>query len=57
MREDILRDLQREIHDRCQRESNRFGMGCYEHIAAVVKNAEILAGRYGADREVVMIAA
>lgn len=57
MREDILRDLQREVHARCQRESNRFGMGCYEHIAAVVKNAEILAGRYGADREVVMIAA
>ena len=37
MREDILRDLQREIYDRCQKESNRFGIGCYYHIAAVVK--------------------
>lgn len=57
MREDILRDLQREIYDRCQKESNRFGIGCYYHIAAVVKNAEILADKYGADKEVVMIAA
>ena len=57
MREDILRDLQREIYDRRQKESNRFGIGCYYHIAAVVKNAEILADKYGADKEVVMIAA
>ena len=57
MREDILRDLQREIYDRCQKESNQFGIGCYHHIVAVVKNAEILAGKYGADKEVVMIAA
>ena len=57
MREDILRDLQREIYDRCQKESNKFGIGCYYHIVAVVKNAEILAGKYGADKEVVMIAA
>ena len=28
MREDILRDLQREIYDRCQKESNKFGIGC-----------------------------
>lgn len=57
MREDILNYLQKEVYDRCQRETNRFGMGCYYHIVAVVKNAEILSEKYGADREIVMIAA
>lgn len=57
MQEDILRDLEQEIYNRCQKESNKFGIGCYYHIAAVVKNAEILADKYGADKEVVMIAA
>lgn len=57
MREDILKKLQQEIYDRCQKETNKFGMGCYYHIAAVVKNAEILAEEYGADKEIVMIAA
>ena len=57
MREDILKNVQKEIHDRCQKETNKFGMGCYYHIAAVVKNAEILAEKYGADKEIVMIAA
>ena len=57
MREDILRNLQQEIYDRCKKETNKFGIGCYYHIAAVVKNAEILAVKYGADKEVVMIAA
>lgn len=57
MREDILKGLQQEIYDRCQRETNEFGMGCYYHIAAVVQNAEILADEYGADKEIVMIAA
>jgi len=57
MREDILKDLQKEVYSRCQKETNKFGMGCYYHIAAVVKNAEILAENYGADKEIVMIAA
>lgn len=57
MREDILLDLQKEIYDRCQKETNEFGIGCYYHIVTVVKNAEILADKYGADKEVVMIAA
>ncbi len=57
MREDILEYLQNEIYNRCQKETNKFGMGCYYHIAAVVKNAEILAEKYGADKEIVMIAA
>lgn len=57
MRKDILENLQKEVYSRCQKETNKFGMGCYYHIAAVVKNAEILAGEYGADKEIVMIAA
>lgn len=57
MREDILGKLQKEIHQRCLAPTNKLGMGCYYHIAAVVKNAEHLAGKYGADKEVVMIAA
>ncbi len=57
MREDILKNLQKEVHDRCQKETNKFGIGCYYHIAAVVKNAEILADKYEADKEVVMISA
>lgn len=32
-------------------------MGCYYHIESVVKNAEILAEKYNADKEIVMIAA
>lgn len=57
MREDIGEKLQKELYDRCQKPENRFGMGCYYHIAAVVQNAELLAERYGADKEIVMIAA
>ena len=49
MRKDILKNLQQEIYDRCQKETNKFGMGCYYHIVAVVKNAEILAEEYGAE--------
>ena len=57
MRKDILENLQKEIYSRCQKETNKFGIGCYYHIVAVVKNAEILADKYGADKEIVMIAA
>ena len=57
MREDILEKLQNEIHNRCLAQTNKFGIGCYYHIVAVVKNAELLAHKYGADREIVMIAA
>ena len=57
MRNDILSNLQKDIYDRCQRETNKFGMGCYYHIVEVVKNAELLAEKYGADKEVVLIAA
>lgn len=57
MRTDILEYLQNEIYLRCRKPSNKFGMGCYYHIEAVVRNSEILAQKYGADKEVVMIAA
>lgn len=57
MRADILKYLEYEIYQRCKKETNKFGMGCYYHIVAVVKNAELLADKYGADKEIVMIAA
>lgn len=57
MRTDILEYLQNEIYLRCKKPTNKFGMGCYYHIEAVVKNGEILAEKYNADKEVVMIAA
>ena len=57
MRTDILQYLQKEVHTRCKLPTNKFGMGCYHHIEAVVKNAEVLAEKYHADKEVVMIAA
>ena len=49
MRNDIIDYLQKEVYSRCKQPTNKFGMGCYYHIEAVVKNAEILAGKYGAD--------
>ena len=52
MRKDILENLQHEIYDRCQKQTNKFGMGCYYHIIAAVNNAEILAEKYGADKEI-----
>ena len=57
MRTDIIHYLEEEIRRRCEKESNFFGMGGYHHIRAVVKNAVQLAGIYGADVEVVTIAA
>jgi len=57
MRTDILEYLRNEVYARCQRPENAFGMGCFHHIEAVVKNAELLAEKYQADKEVVMIAA
>lgn len=56
MRNDILEYLRNEIYLRCKKPANKFGMGCYYHIEAVVKNGELLAQKYGADKEIVMIA-
>ncbi len=57
MRDDIIEYLQREVKRRCESEKNFFGMGCYYHICAVVENAAFLAEKYGANVEVVTIAA
>lgn len=57
MRQDIINALEIEIKKRCESEKNFFGMGGYYHIKAVVKNAIILAENYGADVEIVTIAA
>ncbi|MBD5083483.1 MAG: HD domain-containing protein [Clostridiales bacterium] len=57
MRNDILNYLQGELRHRCEQPSNRFGIGLYGHIEAVVKNGALLAERYGADKEIVMIVA
>lgn len=57
MRTDIIEYLQKEVRRRCELPANRFGMGCYDHIEAVVKNAALLAQSCGADVEVVTIAA
>ena len=57
MREDILNYLCKEVEHRCKLPTNHFGMGCFYHIQAVVKNAEILADSYNADKEAVLIAA
>lgn len=57
MRQDIIEYLQSEIKRRCELPSNFFGMGCFYHIEAVVDNAVMLAKQFGADEEIVIIAA
>lgn len=56
MRTDIIEYLMNEIKRRCESENNFFGMGCYFHIQAVVKNAIYLSEQYHANTEVVIIA-
>lgn len=57
MRQDIIEYLQTDIKRRCELPSNFFGMGCFYHIKAVADNAAMLAKQFGADEEVVTIAA
>ena len=57
MRDDIIKYLKKEIKLRAENENNKFGIGVLYHIEAVVKNAEILADKYNADKEVCIIAA
>ena len=57
MRNDIIKYLKGEVYARCQTPENKFGIGCYYHIESVVKNAQLLAEKYEADQEVVIIAA
>ena len=56
MREDIIEYLKKEIYERSQGPGNKFGEGAYYHIEAVAKNGELLAKKFGADEEVVIIA-
>ena len=57
MRNDIIKYLSDEVKRRCEMPDNFFGIGGFYHIEAVVKNSELLADKYNADKEVVMIAA
>lgn len=57
MRNDIIDYLQKEVRKRCESPANKFGIGIYDHIKAVAKNAELLAEPLGADKEAVIIAA
>lgn len=57
MRQDIIDFLEQEVKERCESPNNFFGKDSYYHIKAVVKNATLLAKEYGADVEVVIIAA
>lgn len=57
MRNDIIEYLKKEVYSRAIKPDNKFGIGCYYHIEAVVKNAEILAKQFNADKEVTIIAA
>ena len=57
MREEIICALKKEVYERCCSEKNHFGFGIYAHIESVVRNASFLAKEYGADEEIVAIAA
>lgn len=57
MRTDIISYLEKEILKRSESESNKFGMGVYNHICLVVSNAANMADKYGADLEIVLISA
>lgn len=57
MRKDIVEVLEKIVLEKCGDENNFFGEGIGCHIQAVVKNAILLAEKYGADVEVVTIAA
>lgn len=57
MRDDIIDYLKKEITRRAENKNNKFGIGVLYHIEAVAKNAEILADKFNADKEVCIIAA
>lgn len=54
---DIVNYLENEIYTRANKPDNKFGIGCYYHIESVVKNAQLLAKKFGANEEIVTIAA
>lgn len=53
---DVIQEVEKEIRKRCASPENFFETAIV-HIEAVVKNAKELAGIYGADKEIVTIAA
>src|SRR5574344_716305 len=55
MRDDIINYLKAEVRNRAESENNKFGIGVLYHIEAVVKNAEILAEKYNADKKACII--
>ena len=57
MRDDIVKYLKIEVRNRAENKNNKFGIGVLYHIEAVVRNAEILANKYNADKEICIIAA
>lgn len=57
MRNDIIEYLKTEIKIRTENKNNKFGRGVLYHIEAVANNAELLANKYNADKEVCIIAA
>lgn len=57
MRKDIMEYLKSELRRRCESPSNKFGIGIYDHIKAVAKNAELLSRQLGANEEITVIAA
>lgn len=57
MREDIISYLSQEVYNRCRAPENMFGIGCFYHIRAVVKNGRLLAHKYDADEEIVILSA
>lgn len=57
MRDDIVEYLKKEVRNRAENENNKFGIGVLYHIESVVRNAEILANKYNADKEICIIAA
>ena len=57
MRDDIVKYLKTEVRNRAENKNNKFGIGVLYHIETVVRNAEILANKYNADKEICIIAA
>jgi len=55
---DVIEEIRKEIIKRCEGYENKCGYGAWtHHIKAVVDNAIILAEKYGADVEIVTLAA
>lgn len=57
MEDDIVKYLKTEVRNRAENKNNKFGIGVLYHIEAVVRNAEILANKYNADKEICIVAA